>query len=96
MKKFRFKRFVATVVWACMLFSGTFSNFIPEVKANAAEKTTCIELPISIDGNSDDWELYKSMPGIPATFEYVKAVKTKGRLYVAFKTSGTPEAVTWF
>lgn len=98
-KKYGLRRALALLAMSTMLLSSSLGDSIIGIKAEAAELSSdsVSTLPIVIDGNADDWELYKGMAGTPAGFEYVKAVKTADRLYVAFKTNGTPNAVpAWY
>ena len=91
------RRAMALLALSTMLLSGTLGSSILGIKAEAAERSSIEYLPIEIDGNADDWEIFKNMNGMPDCFETFKAFKTDDTLYVSFSLKEKPAAVPdWY
>jgi hypothetical protein len=101
-KRYQFKKLISVVLAFAMILGCFASADVQRTKADAdteaeAPATVADELWIDVDGKPDEWGLISNMADAPATFAYIKAVKTADYLYIAAKTADTPAAApAWY
>ncbi|MCR5769396.1 MAG: DUF4832 domain-containing protein [Lachnospiraceae bacterium] len=97
-----FKKLISVILALALIAGSLAGTKAQQVKAETTDPRTdtADDLRIDVDGNPDDWGLISDMADAPATFAYIKAVKTTDFLYIAAKTADTPEtpesAPEWF
>ena len=94
-KRYQFKKLISVVLAFAMILGCFASADVQRAKADAdteaeAPANVADELWIDVDGKPDEWGLISNMADAPATFAYIKAVKTADYLYIAAKTADTP------
>ena len=93
------KKLISVILALALIVGSLAGTKAQRVKADTETPQTDIadELWIDVDGKPDEWSLISDMADAPATFAYVKAVKTTDFLYIAAKTAETPaEVPEWF
>ena len=96
--KYQIKKLISAVLAIALIVGCLAGAKQQQAKADTeVPQTVADELWIDIDGKPDEWGLISNMEGAPATFAYIKAVKTTDYLYIAAKTADEPAAVPeWY
>ena len=96
--KYQFKKLISAVLAIALIVGCLAGAKQQQAKADTeVPQTIADELWIDIDGKPDEWGLISNMEDAPATFAYIKAVKTADYLYIAAKTADEPaSAPEWY
>ena len=97
-KRYQIKKLISFIM-AFALILGCFATAgVQRAKADTETPQEIVdELWINVDGKPDEWGIISNMADTPATFAYIKAVKTSDYLYIAAKTADDPESVpAWY
>ncbi len=96
--KYQFKKLLSAVLAIALIVGCLAGAKQQQAKADTeVPQTIADELWIDIDGKPDEWGLISNMEDAPATFAYIKAVKTADYLYIAAKTADEPaSAPEWY